>query len=142
MRCSSQWLDWMVDRIQIREAELLELQKRTAEVLAETAEEERPPSPPKEENMHDPASMELYMQAMAAYSTRQRERLTCSADNSAAIAENREATAAIALLVARREELERYRKRVEELTEEDATQTPSSRDDERHQPPAEPREDP
>ena len=92
MRCSSQWLDWMVDRIQIREAELLELQKRTAEVLAETAEEERPPSPPKEENMHDPASMELYMQAMAVYSTRQRERLTCSADNSAAIAENREAT--------------------------------------------------
>ena len=46
---------------------------------------------------------------MAEYSVRQRERLTAGADSSDALEENREATAALVLLVARREELERYR---------------------------------
>ena len=70
--------------------------------------------------MADPAAMELYMQAMAEFSVRQQQRLVAGEETSDAMEENREATAALVLLVARREELERFRERVTELTEDDA----------------------
>lgn len=121
----NEWLWWMIERIHAREAELSVLQQTTADELAAVmteAEDEQPPSPPDEAAMADPVVMEQYMNAMAEYSVRQRDRLTAvDADNNELIEENREATAALNLLVARREELDNYRERVHELTEEDAS---------------------
>ena len=72
--------------------------------------------------MNDPTAMTRFMHAMAEYSIRQQDRVAagCDADTEAAVEENREATAALALLVTRRKELRSYRERVHELTEEDA----------------------
>ena len=163
----NEWLWWMVERIRAREAELSDLQQRTADMLAQTMTDEeqarapptsrwhtrarrysvpcpslscmlthasssgarvgafvcacvQPPTPPKEEDMVNPDTMERFMTAMAEYSVRQRDRLEQNDANSVALEENREATAALALLVARREELEAYRQRVQTLTEVDA----------------------
>lgn len=119
----NEWLYWMIERIQAREVELTELQQRSAEVLATSmADKDQPPTPPKEEEMSDPMAMTTFMHAMAEYSIRQQDRLNSGgdADTEAAVEENREATAALALLVARRDELEKCRDRVHELTEVDA----------------------
>ena len=58
----------------------------------------QPPTPPKEEDMVNPDTMERFMTAMAEYSVRQRDRLEQNDANSVALEENREATAALALL--------------------------------------------
>ena len=49
--------------------------------------------------MADPAAMELYMQAMAEFAVRQQQRLETGDETSDAVEENREATAALLLLV-------------------------------------------
>ena len=125
-----EWLCWMISRIRAREEELTDMQTKTAEQLAqsmgsgESQGEEQPPSPPNEAAMNDPAIMEEYMMRLGEYACRQKERLygdgRDGVDHSALMEENQEATAALALLVARREELERYHSNVDGLTEEDA----------------------
>jgi len=113
-----EWLGWMIERIMSRESELQHLQDATADVIAQTMRAaEAPPAPPSEAEMEDPTAMAAYMERMAAFSHRQQVQLE---DVDEEAEENREATAALALLVARRQELEAFRERVDELTADDA----------------------
>ena len=127
-RCASstaeewqEWLTWMLTRIEARESELIDLQQSTADELAISMREEceEPPEPPSEADFANPAAMEAYMEAMAAYSMRQQAALQQS-EAQDAMDDNREATAAIAILASRRQELQACLERVCEMTEEDA----------------------
>ena len=119
------WLEWMIGKISDREAELADLQAETADALVSSmgvsgstrSPAEQPPTPPSDADMADPTAMTRYMEAMALYSTRQQERLR---EMESEALDNREATAALALLSSRRHELLAYLDKVEELDEEAA----------------------
>ena len=112
-----QYLEWMVSRIMEREEELRLCQHETADALAESMLTIVEPSPPAEEDMADPLVMGQYMEAMAAYAQQQQQRLA-HLDGEAE--ENREASAALLLCTARRQELEAILERVHVLNEEDS----------------------
>jgi len=112
-----EYLGWMIDCVETREAELVSCQERTADALAERMKMTAEPPPPSEEEMQDPERLQAYMEAMAAFAQRQQESLS-SLEMEAE--DNREATAALALLSARRQELELLHDRAYCLTQTDA----------------------
>lgn len=112
-----EYLAWMIDCVETREAELVSCQERTADALAERMKMTAEPPPPSEEEMQDPERLQAYMEAMAAFAQRQQESLS-SLEMEAE--DNREATAALALLSARRQELELLHDRAYCLTQTDA----------------------
>jgi len=112
-----QYLDWMIERILAREEELKDCQQETADALAQSMLSIVEPTPPSEEDMANPEVMQMYMEEMAVYAQQQQDRLIHLDDEAE---ENREASAALMLCVARRQELEGLLDHVHLLTEADA----------------------
>ena len=112
-----EYLEWMIARIEEREKELRACQCHTADVLASSVGTLTEPAPPSEESMADPMQMEAYMEALASFQQQQQKQLVLM---DVEAEENREATAALALLACRRAELEQILMDVEMLTDADA----------------------